>query len=134
MAPDDHANTTPRPSGVDASLKRNGGLTYLELPATDIHQSSHFYRSVLHWQIRDDAPEKFSDPAGNLIGRFITSRSSPAKPGMIPYFYVNDIRAAVDAATAAAGQISKPLYPDHDLLIAILHDPAGNLIGLWQEA
>ena len=75
---------------------------------------------------------KFSDPAGNLIGRWITGRAISRTPGLLPFFYVNNLKEVITRVTPNGGEIVKPPYPDHDLLIAVIRDPAGNTLGLWQ--
>ena len=117
--------------GVDATLKRHGGLSYLEIPATNLDASERFYRAVLGWNIQGG---KFSDNANFLIGRFITSRPPPQNPGMIPYFYVDNIRQSFQSALAAGGREIKPIYAEADLWVAVIQDPAGNTLGLWEEA
>jgi predicted enzyme related to lactoylglutathione lyase len=39
---------------------------------------------------------------------------------------------SVTRATAHHGSILKPIQPDGDLLLATLHDPSSNTLGLWQ--
>ena len=127
----------PKPaSGVDESLKRPGGLSYLEIPATDIRQSAAFYKAVLGWKIHGNDPEpaKFSDRTGHLIGRWVTSRAAGRKLGMLPYYYVDRIDACVKTAASLGGEIIKSPTPEGDIFVAIVRDPAGNVIGLWQEA
>ena len=117
--------------GVDATLKRHGGLSYLEIPATNLEAAESFYHHTLAWKTGGG---KFSDPANLLIGRFVTSRPPTQHPGMIPYFYITNIHQAVQAALTHGGQEIKPIYPDADLWIALLRDPAGNVLGLWEQA
>jgi hypothetical protein len=119
---------------VDPQLARPGGLTYLEIPAVDPARSATFYERVVGWQSQSDDRHqvKFSDPAGCLVGRFVPCRTISREPGLLPYIYVADIRAAVDCAPAGGGEVVKPPYPEGNLLVALVRDPAGNIIGLWQ--
>jgi len=122
--------------GVDDELSRHGGLTYLEIPATDPNQSADFYRIVLGWIITDseNGQPKFSDPTGHLIGRWITTRAISRKPGFLPFIYVDHIDAIVRLAASHGAEIVKPIYREGNLFISILRDPAGNMLGLWQAA
>jgi uncharacterized protein len=122
--------------GVDASLARHGGLSYLELPATDVHRSGTFYKKVLGWKLRGGKadPSKFSDQSGHLIGRWVTGRAINRKPGLLAFFYVNRLDVAVKRVIPCAGEMVRAPHPEGDVLIAIVRDPAGNLIGLWQDA
>jgi predicted enzyme related to lactoylglutathione lyase len=51
----------------------------------------------------------------------------------LPYIYVDHINDAVEQARACGGEIVKATYPEGDLLVATVRDPAGNVIGLWQQ-
>jgi hypothetical protein len=126
-------NTFPNQNdpGVDATLKRHGGLSYLEIPATNVEASENFYHHVLGWNTEAG---KVSDPANLLIGRFITARPASQHPGMVPFFYITNIRQAVQTALAHGGQEIKPLYPEGHLSVAVIRDPAGNIFGLWEDA
>jgi hypothetical protein len=119
---------------VDGALARHGGLSYLEIPAIDIAKSAAFYHEVVGWEVRDDDPEKFSDATGHLIGRWVTCRESSRKPGLVPYIYVDRIDEAISRVGALGGEIAKAPYPEGNLRVAAIRDPAGNLIGLWQDA
>jgi predicted enzyme related to lactoylglutathione lyase len=76
---------------------------------------------------------KFSDPDGFLIGRIIPNPIA-SKPGMIPYFYVNEIDEAAKRVADLGGRIVEAPYAQGNLRVAVVSDPAGNVIGLWQAA
>jgi len=129
------AQSPAQPSAaVDAALTRHGGLSYLEIPAADLLVSVTFYQRVLGWAFHgvETGTAKFSDGPGLLIGRLIPGRPVSREPGIMNYFYVSDIRAAVVNVTVSGGQVVKPPSPEGNLLVASVYDPAGNLIGLWQ--
>ncbi len=46
-----------------SNLARNGGLSYLEIPAVDARQSAAFYEKVLGWKLRghDTDDPRFED-------------------------------------------------------------------------
>jgi predicted enzyme related to lactoylglutathione lyase len=119
--------------GVGARLARHGGLSYLEIPATDPEQSAAFYEQVLGWTVRReaDAP-RFEDATGHLIGRWVTDRAIARDAGMLPYFYVDRIGAAVGRVGTHGGEVLQSPYPEGNLWVATVSDPAGNVIGLWQ--
>ena len=122
--------------GVDAALARHGGLSYLEIPAADPERSAGFYEHVLGWRVDRSRPEqlKFSDATGHLIGRWCAGRPPAREAGLMAYFYVDRLEEAVDRAGAAGGQVVRPMYAEGDVLVATVRDPAGNLIGLWQDS
>jgi predicted enzyme related to lactoylglutathione lyase len=120
--------------GVGARLARHGGLSYLEIPAADPQQSAAFYEQVLGWTVgrEADAP-RFEDATGYLIGRWVTGLATAREPGMLPYFYVDRIDAAVGRVGPHGGEVLRSPYPEGNLWVATVRDPAGNVIGLWQE-
>ena len=78
---------------MDAILARNGGLSYLEIPAIDVRRSTAFYLNVLGWMSRgEEAGEgKFSGQTGHLIGRWVTGRAVSRRAGLLPFIYVDRI-------------------------------------------
>jgi uncharacterized protein len=128
-------NDPEKRSTVDETLARNGGLSYLEIPALDLRQSATFYEKVLGWRVdREDADHpKFLDQTGHLLGRWVTGREIPREPGLLPYFYVDRIDDVVARVISNGGEIVRTPYPKGNLSVATIRDPAGNLIGLWEE-
>jgi predicted enzyme related to lactoylglutathione lyase len=136
MAQDEGEKKTPQKSpGVDARLARHGGLSYLQIPAIDARRSSGFYEKVLGWSLRerDTDDPRFEDTTGHLIGQWVTGCAIAREPGLLPYFYVDRIDDAVARVVAEGGEVVRVPYPEGDLWVATVRDPAGNLIGLWQE-
>jgi predicted enzyme related to lactoylglutathione lyase len=127
---------TAKAAGVDAKLARQGGLSYLEIPATNANSSAKFYAKVAGWKVREQKGEacRFSDPSGHLIGRFVAGRRISKWPGLLPYIYVRSIRQAVAQVARCGGGIVKGPYREGNLWVAVVRDPAGNMIGLWQAA
>src|SRR5579862_319355 len=122
-------------AGVDAHLARHGGLSYLEIPAVDTRRSAAFFEKVLGWNVsggETDNP-KFSDQTGHLIGRWVTSRAISREPGLLPYIYVDHIDDVVKRVVPHGGEIIKSPYREGNLWVSTIRDPAGNVIGLWQE-
>jgi len=113
----------------------NGKICYVEIPATDVPRSAAFYGDVFGWEIRQrgDGATAFDDAAGQVSGAWVEGRPAAATPGLMLYIWVDDIAAAVDAVTAAGGEIVQPVGVDAPELTARFSDPAGNVIGLYQE-
>ena len=135
MAENDRAKMRSSGTGVDARLARHGGLSYLEIPAVDAQQSAAFYEKVVGWSIRqrDTEERRFEDAAGYLIGRWVIGRAIAREPGLLPYIYVDRIDDAVGRVVPHGGEVIKAPYPEGNLWVATVRDPAGNVIGLWQE-
>jgi uncharacterized protein len=135
MAENDHAEAKSSDSGVGASLARHGGLSYLEIPAVDPRRSAEFYQKVLGWNLHayDTDDPRFSDATGHLIGRWETGRVISREPGLLPYIYVDHIDDVVARVAPCGGEVVKAPYSEGDLWVATVRDPAGNVIGLWQQ-
>ncbi len=113
----------------------NGKICYVEIPASDIARSSDFYRAVFGWNVRQrgDGHKAFDDGVGEVSGTWVTGRPVANKPGLLLYVMVGDIEAAIRAVIANGGTIVQPLGADAPEITARFADPAGNVIGLYQE-
>ena len=112
----------------------NGKICY-ELPATDIPRSADFYHQVFHWTIRKrgDGSTAFDDTTGQVSGAFVLGRPPAAKPGLLFYIMCDSVAATLDAILAHQGEIVQPIGADAPEITARFRDPAGNVIGLYQE-
>jgi predicted enzyme related to lactoylglutathione lyase len=120
-------------SGVESAVARPGGVSYLQIPARDIAGSAEFYRAVFGWRLRG-APEapSFSDGTGHVIGHWRTDLPAAGQAGVVPYIYVTRLDDTLRAAAEHGAQIVTPPYPEGNLWVATIRDPAGNVIGIWQ--
>jgi uncharacterized protein len=113
----------------------NGKICYIEIPATDVERSAAFYREVFGWRIRQrgDGSTAFDDPTDEVSGAWVVGRPPAAEPGLLVYVMVDSVADAVDAVVARGGEIVQPIGADAPEVTARFRDPAGNVIGLYQE-
>ncbi len=113
----------------------NGKICYLEIPATDIARSADFYGRVFGWHIRQrgDGHTAFDDAVGEVSGAWVLGRSPALLPGLLVYIMVDSVAATVEAIVANGGEIVQPIGADAPEITARFRDPAGNVIGLYQE-
>jgi uncharacterized protein len=113
----------------------NGKICYIEMPATDIARSSDFYKRVFGWNIRKrgDGSTSFDDTTGEVSGTWVLGRPPGAKPGLLFYVMVDSVAATLDAIVANGGEIEQPIGADAPEITARFRDPAGNVIGLYQQ-
>lgn len=113
----------------------NGKICYIEIPATDIQISAQFYKQVFGWQLRErgDGATAFDDTIGEVSGTWVLGRPPATEPGLLIYIMVDSVAKTVDSVVANGGEIAQPLSPDSPEIIARFRDPAGNIIGLYQE-
>jgi predicted enzyme related to lactoylglutathione lyase len=119
---------------VDSLVGRLAGVSYLHIPAGHPAASATFYHDVFGWQLHGnpDAPS-FSDGTGHVIGRWVTDQAVTGSDGLRAYIYIADVDHTLAAVVAAGGQIVKAPYPEGTLRVALFADPAGNVLGIWQE-
>ncbi|MGZ4826410.1 MAG: VOC family protein [Terriglobales bacterium] len=113
----------------------NGKICYIEIPATDIARSAEFYQKAFGWNIRKrgDGATAFDDAVGEVSGAWVLGRPPASKPGFVIYIMVDSVESAVDAVVAAGGKIVQPIGVDAPEITARFTDPAGNVIGLYQQ-
>jgi predicted enzyme related to lactoylglutathione lyase len=114
-----------------------GTITHIEFPADDVERAKRFYAAVAGWEFSEmegmsgywlfrTGPE-----AGGGIGR----RGESVGQVVRVYIDVDDLEAAVAAATANGGSV---VTPPSDIpgqgRFAAVRDPEGNEIGLYAAA
>ena len=118
--------------GVEASVARPGGVSYLAIPAQDVARSAQFYQAVFRWDLRGDPDQpSFSDGTGHVIGHWRTGLETAGEAGIRPYVYVTDLPAALQRAREQGADVITETYPEGGLQIAVIRDPAGNAVGIW---
>jgi len=117
------------------SVFRPGGVSYLRIPAPDAAALARFYEHVFGWTLRGDPVRpSFDDGSGHVIGHFMPDLAVAGEGGFRPYVYVEDLDATLERARAGGAEVVTDPYPEGDLRVAVLRDPAGNLIGAWQRS
>ena len=113
----------------------NGKICYIEMPATDIRRAADFYKSVFGWNIRErgDGSTSFDDGVNEVSGAFVLGRPPSSEVGMLVYILVDNVAATVDKVVAEGGEIVQPIGADAPEITARFRDPAGNVLGLYQQ-
>ncbi|MBV9792325.1 MAG: VOC family protein [Actinobacteria bacterium] len=118
--------------GVEATVARPGGVSYLAIPARDVAASGRFYQAVFGWELRGDPDQpSFSDGTGHVIGHWRTDLEAAGEAGVRPYVYVEDLGATLERAAAQGAEVVHAPYPEGGLTIAVIRDPGGNAVGVW---
>ena len=112
----------------------------IALTVRDLRQMTAFYRDTLGMKFLFEAPPNMAffdlDGIRLLLGQ--EDKANPAHPASILYYKVEDIRTAFDTLVArGVPVVEKPALiaklPDHDLWLASLRDPEGNVFALMSE-
>ncbi len=113
----------------------NGKICYIQIPALNISGSAHFYSKVFGWHIRqrNDGHTAFDDTVQEVSGEWVIGRPASSEPGVLIYIMVDSVAATIDAVIAHGGELVQPIGADAPEITARFRDPAGNVIGLYQE-
>jgi predicted enzyme related to lactoylglutathione lyase len=118
------------------SSSTHGKVCYLEIPAQDVARSSAFYSAVFGWRTRrrGDGALAFDDATGGVSGAFVVGRAVwSGQPGLLVYVMVDSVAETVEAVVANGGEIVQAIGVDAPEITARFRDPAGNVMGLYQE-
>jgi predicted enzyme related to lactoylglutathione lyase len=112
----------------------NGKVAYVEIPAVDIQRSADFYAKVFGWRIkrREDGSTAFEDTSGQVSGTWVVGRPAQPDPGLLVYIAVENVAATIDTIVAEGGQVVE-WVGENTPEIGRFHDPAGNVLGLFQQ-
>jgi predicted enzyme related to lactoylglutathione lyase len=113
----------------------NGKICYVELPAINEESSASFYKDVFNWHIRKrgDGSIAFDDGVGQVSGSFIAGKKAATEPGYLIHIMVDDIETTMRLIVEKGGKIVQPVGMQAPEITAQFSDPAGNVLGLYQE-
>ena len=114
---------------------KDGKICYVEIPALDVDRSAQFYTRVFGWTTRQrgDGALAFDDTIGEVSGSWTRGRPPSGEPGLLIYIMVDDAAATCKAVIANGGTIVQEIGVDAPEITARFRDPAGNVLGLYQE-
>jgi methylmalonyl-CoA/ethylmalonyl-CoA epimerase len=110
----------------------------IAITVTDLARSKSFYQDVLGMKFLFDAGNMAFFQCGE-IRLMMGASAKPVQPGgTILYFRVAEIHQAYESLLARkVAFVQKPhlvaRMPDHDLWMAFLNDPDGNVLGMMCE-
>jgi hypothetical protein len=113
----------------------NGKICYVEIPATDIERSVEFYQAVFGWSVRKrgDGRVAFDDGVGQVSGTWVLGRPPSPNPGLLVYVMMDSVAATLELVVPNGGKVVQPIGADAPEITARIQDPAGNVIGLYQQ-
>jgi predicted enzyme related to lactoylglutathione lyase len=113
-----------------------GKICYIQIPAPDVDRVAGFYETVFGWNIRRrrNGEVAFDDTAGEVSGTWITGRPPSSEPGLLIYMLVESVERTLDMIREAGGELVTPLTPQGEgEAFATFRDPAGNVLGIFQQ-
>ena len=118
----------------EPTVFRPGGISYMRFPAPDPPALAAFYGTVFGWNIRGNPDEpSFDDGSGHVIGHFVRALAPTGADGIRPYVYVTNVDETLAHALANGAELETEPYPEGNLWVAVIRDPAGNVVGVWQQ-
>jgi uncharacterized protein len=113
----------------------NGKICYVEIPAVDIQGSAGFYEKVFGWKTRkrSNGTLAFDDGVGEVSGTWVLGRPAMTAPGLLIYVMVDSVSETIDVILAQGGELVQAIGGDAPEITARFRDPAGNVLGLYQE-
>jgi predicted enzyme related to lactoylglutathione lyase len=113
----------------------NGKICYIEIPAANIQVSSTFYQKTFGWKLRQrgDGATAFDDAVGEVSGTWVLGRKPMTEVSLLFYIMVDNMHVTVDAVIANGGKIVEPVGTHGKEIVSWISDPAGNIIGLYQQ-
>lgn len=115
-----------------------GTPCWVDLLSSDMDKARQFYGDVLGWTAEESGTEFggyvtfYSD--GHRVAGMVANRAETGFPDFWnTYLSTDDVDATVEAAVKAGAGVVAPAMAVADLgSMAILSDPAGATVGLWQ--
>jgi uncharacterized protein len=126
------------------AVAKNGVPCWMDLLTSDTERARDFYGQVFGWAAGATAPEfdgyfMFMADGAPVAGCMPVPAAMPVRPGVKgpdawgTYLTVPDVQATLAAATARGAAVRVPVMAVADLgTQAIITDPGGASIGLWQ--
>lgn len=115
----------------------NGAPIWIDLASSNPDQSSEFYQQLFGWTAEGTGPD-FGDYVnffknGVLVAGLMAQQQPGTPDAWTTYLASPDAEATANAVTAAGGQVLLPPLEVMQLgTMAVVADPGGAVIGVWQ--
>ncbi len=101
-----------------------------------MHEAARFYEAVFGWAVRDHDSDRptFDDASGYVSGAWMSDQAVAREPGLLLFIYVDGIDEVVGRIVDHGGEVVRAPYGEGTCMVATFRDPAGNILGLWEDA
>lgn len=125
---------------MEKNMPKQGEFCWNELMTPDAHKAKEFYRSLFGWEFQSKKVDnatyemiKFGDKPGGGLMQMTPDEAGKIPPHWMTYVYVNSVDDSVAKAQKLGAKVIVPATAVEDFgRFAILQDPTGAHIGLWQ--
>src|SRR5579864_3165024 len=107
---------------MEAVMRQDGKLDYLEMPGGDLPALKAFYAAAFGWRFVDYGPDYAAFDEG-LEGGFYAGGSGVAP---LPVLYATDLEATLAKVQGAGAEITRPIFAFPGGRRFHFRDPAGN--------
>lgn len=120
-----------------------GAFCWVDLAATDVDRARGFYGRLFGWSSRRNSSDRDSFTCARISGESVASIYQLSRSGITrqmpshwtPYIRVDDIDAALGRVARLGGQVIVGPTDIADVArAALIFDPVGAYVGLWQGA
>jgi predicted enzyme related to lactoylglutathione lyase len=111
-------------------------FVHIELNTDDVAKAKKFYKSLFQWTFGEMGPGYTGIDVGKGgTGGGMQKKAMPQAPTMwLPYVEVDDVKKTVAKARKLGAEVHVDYTEIADMgAIAVLGDPAGANIGVWQK-
>jgi uncharacterized protein len=118
-----------------------GAFCWVDLAATDVDRARGFYGRLFGWSSRRNSSDPGSFTCARISGESVASIYQLSRSGITrempshwtPYIRVDDIDTMIGRVTRMGGQvIVGPANISDAARAALIFDPVGAYVGLWQ--
>ena len=114
-----------------------GTWCHVEFQTTNIAKAKKFYGSIFGWKFEEmpgGGYTLYATPGGGVGGGICQASTKKLRPA-VNYILVDEIEATVKRVTKAGGKLKEAKQEVHGFgWYAVVTDPDGNTVGLWQSA
>jgi predicted enzyme related to lactoylglutathione lyase len=115
----------------------DGVPSWVDMGSTDLGKSREFYGALFGWNCPEGPPEAggytVCDLGGKTVAGLGPQMNPTAPPSWMTYVNVDDVDASVGKVESAAGTVLAPPMSVMDAgRMAVVADPLGAVIGMWQ--
>jgi predicted enzyme related to lactoylglutathione lyase len=109
---------------------------WIDITASDAPASRAFYTELFGWRLRlvDELDYALVEPGPGTLPGGIGSADETRAAGITTYFSVPDVELTLVRAVALGATVATPPWTVPGLgRMAVILDPDGNRVGLWQD-
>ena len=116
-------------------MRRELGIDYVELPASDLAAVRRFYETAFGWTFTEYGDDYLALSDGERDGGFFRSelKSTTATGGALILLYSKDLEKTRDKVLEAGGALGQEIFSFPGGRRFHFFDPSGNELGVWSD-